>query len=135
MFSKSNSSERQLVLCDKDINGGDPTFLDIGNHHPVALFGGCYHSAVICDSIKNSPERRIESVYLPGGEKASSVACCFDSAVGFSRHILLVSKEGHVFGYGSNNYGQLGLGKDKEKSASFIKICSLILYEIRAAYA
>lgn len=57
------------------------------------------------------------------------------SLSGTYSHILLVSKEGHVFGRGSNNYGQLGLGKEKEKSTSFIKISSLIQYEIMAAYA
>ena len=39
---------RQLIFCDQDINGGSPVFLDIGDHYPVALFGGHSHSASIC---------------------------------------------------------------------------------------
>ena len=63
MFSKSIGNERQLVLCDCEIN--DTVFLDIGNHHPVSLFGRYYHSAAIGNegevifinrnSVKNSP--------------------------------------------------------------------------------
>ena len=84
MFSKSDGIGRQLVLCDKLINGGDPVFLNIGNHHPVSLFGGLCHTAAIgskgevifinSKSIKKSPNSPITAVSLPDVEKASSVA-------------------------------------------------------------
>ena len=101
MFSKMSDSGRQLVLCDQGINGGDPVFLDIGDHHPVSLFGGYRHSATICsegevifinrNSVKKSPETRIESVSLPEGEKASSVACCYDSVFAMRSNGRLLS--------------------------------------------
>ena len=100
MFSKSTGNERQLVLCDCEINEGDPVFLDIGNHHPVSLFSGFYHSAAIGsegeviiinrNSVKNSPNSPIAYVSLPEGEKASSVACCDDS-------VVVLSSNGRVF--------------------------------------
>ena len=83
MFSKSCCDERQLVLCDDDINEGDPTFLGIGNHHPVSLYGCYYHSAAIGSEgevifiirylVIKSPHSLIEAASLPDGEKAS---CC-----------------------------------------------------------
>ena len=51
MFSKSSCNERQFVLCDSLINGSDPVFLEIGNHHPVSLFGGKYISRDINKAI------------------------------------------------------------------------------------
>ena len=48
MFSKSSGNERQLVLCDSEINREEPVFLDIGNHHKLSLFSGYPHSAAIC---------------------------------------------------------------------------------------
>lgn len=48
MLSKSSGAGRQLVCCDDEINDGNPVYLDIGNKNPVALFGGCNHSASIC---------------------------------------------------------------------------------------
>ena len=91
MFSKSSGNKRQLVLCDIYINGGNPVFLDIGNHHPMSLFGGSLHSAVIGSkgevifingySFLNSPNSPIAAVSLPDNEKASSVACCENSVV------------------------------------------------------
>ena len=90
----SSGSRRQLVLCDSEINGGHPVFLDIGDEYPVSLFGGCYHSAAISNkgevifinrsSVQNSPESKIKTVCLPDGEKAVSVACCNDSVVALS---------------------------------------------------
>lgn len=50
-------------------------------------------------------------------------------------HILTVTKEGRVFGRGSNESSQLGLGKETESVYSFFEIPSLEKYEIRAAYA
>ena len=181
MLSKKKGSERQLVICDSYINRGNPVFLDIGNHHPVTLFGGCSNSAAICskgeiifislNSVMNSPKAKIESVSLPDEEKASSVACCESSIVvlssnnrvfssrvslngklefsevlelkgkeivyisGVMEHILTVSKEGRVFGRGSNESGQLGLGKETKKAPSFVEISSLEGYDIKAAYA
>ena len=100
MFSKSNGNGRQLVYCDCYINAGNPVFLDIGNQQPIALFGGYSHAAAISNegeiifinrhSIRKSPESRIEAVSLPGGEKASSIACCEDS-------VVVLSSNGQVY--------------------------------------
>ena len=179
MFLKNN--EKKLVLCDCDINGGEPVFLDIGNHQPVALFGGNYHSAAIGsegevifinrNSIKNSPNSPIEAGFLPEDEKASSLACCdysfivlsskgrvFKSPIesngvlnfspvselsgheiicvsGTRNYFLAVSKEGRVFGCGSNEFGKLGLGNETKLVSFFTEISSFGGLEIRAAYA
>ena len=182
MLAKRRGSGRQLVLCDEYINGGREVFLDIGDHAPVALFGGFHHAAAICEegeviiinrySVKKSPGSRIEAARLPGREKASSVACCrdsvfalsasgrvFASGVGVSgcvpvftdvaelsgkeivcvsgtyEHCLAVSKEGRVFGRGSNSRGQLGLGRGTGEVSSFTEISSLGRREIRSASA
>ena len=46
-------------------------------------------------------------------------------ASGKNDHSLAVSKEGHVFGCGSNKNGRLGLGKETESVSSFTEISSL----------
>lgn len=176
LYMLSKNDGYQLVLCDKDINGGDPVFLDIGNHQPVSLFGGCSYAAAIGsegeiifinrNSVKKSPGMQIDTFSLPDGEKASSVACC-DSSVfvlstngrvfklrvlnfsiveelsgheivclsGTYCHCLAVSNDGRVFGCGSNEFGQLALGKGTESVPSFNEIASLNNLEIRHAYA
>ena len=100
MFTKSCGSGRQLVFCDYGINGGTPVFLDIGSKEPVSLFGGYCHAAAICtdgevifinrDSVANSPSSRIDAVSLPGGEKATMVAC-------LSNSVFALSWSGRVF--------------------------------------
>ena len=114
-------------------------FLDTGNQEPVALFGGFYHAAAISskgdvifinrDSVRNSPSSRIPSFSLPNSEKASSVACCSKSIVvelsgkeiacvsGKHEHCLCASREGRVFGRGSN--GQLGLSSRSQNDSYF----------------
>ena len=94
LYLFSSSSGRQLVFCDKDINGGHPVFLDIGNEYPVSLFGGELHSAAITnkgevifinrDAVIKSPELHIASISLPDKDKAVSVACCNNSVVALS---------------------------------------------------
>ena len=54
---------------------------------------------------------------------------------GFNDHCLAVSKEGRVFGRGSNERGQLGLGEKKRASPRFVEIRSLIGKGVRAAHA
>ncbi|KAK8835261.1 hypothetical protein M9Y10_027871 [Tritrichomonas musculus] len=155
MFSKSCCDERQLVLCDDDINEGDPTFLGIGNHHPVSLYGCYYHSAAIGSEgevifiirylVIKSPHSLIEAASLPDGEKASFVVLSskgrvFTSWIKRESCILYFSiaselSQGRVFGRGSNKWGELGLGERTESVSSFTEISSLVGYEIRAAYA
>lgn len=53
---------------------------------------------------------------------------------GTNDHCLAVTKEGRVFGRGSNGLGQLGLGKGKSRVLSFTEIVSLNC-KIRSAYA
>ena len=52
-----------------------------------------------------------------------------------SLHCQAVSKEGHVFGRGSNSNGQICLGKETKSVSSFTEISSLLGYKISAAYA
>ena len=54
---------------------------------------------------------------------------------GTNEHCLAINKEGRVFGRGSNDHGQLGLGEEADSVSSFTEISSLEGYEIRAAYA
>ena len=82
---------KQLVYFSKDINGGNPVFLDIGNEEPVSLFGVYHQVAAISDygdvifinrdAVKNWTNSMIADISLPNGEKASSVACLSDSLV------------------------------------------------------
>lgn len=100
MFNKSRDGGIQLVFCDKDVKQGNPIFLNTGNKQPVALFGGLCDAAAICkdgeiiyinrNSVRESPESQIEIVSLPNGEKASSVACCYES-------VVVLSANGRVF--------------------------------------
>lgn len=100
MLKKSSGNGNQLVLCDSDINGGNPVFLDIGDEEPVALFGGRSHSSAISikgevifinhQAVKNSPSSRIAAVSLPSGEKASFVAC-------IKKQVVVLSSNGRVF--------------------------------------
>ena len=48
---------------------------------------------------------------------------------------MAVSKEGRVFGCGSNEHGKLGIGKETKSVLSFTEISSLGRYEIKSAYA
>ncbi|WP_334089870.1 RCC1 domain-containing protein, partial [Helicobacter typhlonius] len=51
------------------------------------------------------------------------------------KHFLAVSREGRVFGRGSNSRGELGLGQQTSSISSFTEISSLKGHKIRAAYA
>ena len=182
MFSKISGKGRQLVYCDKEINGGNPVFLDIGEVEPVSLFGGFYHAAAISEkgdiifinrySVKNSPNSHIAATSLPDGEKASCVSCLekfvfvlssngrvFSSLIesgsnnlrfsavselaneeiicisGTHKHCLAVNKEGRIFGFGSNEYGQLGIGDGTKSVSLFTEISSFKGYKIIASYA
>lgn len=65
-------------------------------------------------------------------ELANYEIVCVSGTYGFC---LAVSKEGLAFAFGSNNDGQLGLGKETSSVSTFTKISSLSGHEIRAAYA
>lgn len=54
---------------------------------------------------------------------------------GLYDHCFAVSKEGRVFGRGSNNSGQLGISKETKEVSKFSEISSLKKYRIKAAYA
>lgn len=96
MLAKSDWSGWQLVFH----IGSREVFLDIGDDEPVALFGGYQNAAAICEegevifinreTVINSPESPINASILPGGEKASSVACC-------NEPVFLLSASGRVF--------------------------------------
>ena len=54
---------------------------------------------------------------------------------GTNEHCLAVSDDGHVYGYGSNNSGQLGNIEEISNNETFKMILSLEEYNIKAAYA
>lgn len=54
---------------------------------------------------------------------------------GKNKHCIAVSKECNVFVRGSNEYGQLDLGKEILLASSFMKISMLKQYKKSAAYA
>ena len=125
LFSKNNRRHSmQLVYCDKKINEGTPIYLDIGNSNPLALFGGDHNMAAICsegeiifinrDFLIKSPEAKIEVVWLPDGEKASSVACCY-------HNVFVLSSNGRVF---SSPF------KEESNDLTFSEVCELSCKEI-----
>lgn len=181
--SRSYSNERHLIFCHQSYNDGTPISFSLGNHQPIALFGGYSHPACIlndgsfvfinCHLITPEMNNSLINIYtLPNGEKASSIACCEEyifvltsncrvfsspiskesNSLSFTkvdelynieiicisssyRHCLAVSKEGRVFGFGTNKDGQLGLGENIKSVSSFTEISSLDRYEIRAVSA
>ena len=54
---------------------------------------------------------------------------------GTREHFFAVSKNGRVFGRGSNEFGRLGLGEGINSCLLFTEISALRKYEIKAAYA
>ncbi|KAK8844349.1 hypothetical protein M9Y10_024563 [Tritrichomonas musculus] len=77
----------------------EPIFLNINGREPVGIFGGHLSAAVIdtegaiiviTESVFESPNKPIESNFLPNSEKAVSVACLKDS-------IFALSSTGRVF--------------------------------------
>lgn len=54
---------------------------------------------------------------------------------GSSQHCFAVTEDGCVFGRGSNEAGELGIGKGTEKVTKFREISSLNRYKIKHAYA
>lgn len=182
MCSKSKGKGRQLILCNSDINEGQPIFLNIGNQDPIALYGGAFYAAAISSEgkiifinsslIEKSPLSSIRSYTLPDGAKASSVALInnkcyvlssngqvFSSYVkrkinnllfsyveqlqnekivylsGTESHALAVTRDGRVFGCGSNEHGKLGFNKKRENVYYFTEIHALKRIKISAAYA
>lgn len=57
------------------------------------------------------------------------------SVSGTWNHCFAVSEEGKVFGFGSNESGKLGLGKEITKVNIFTEIKTLNKYKIKMAYA
>lgn len=83
------------------------SFVDTENYSNILNFS-------IVDELKD-----IEIVYLSG-------SC---------DHFLAVSNDGRVFGYGSNEFGQLGIGQEIQSTSLFTEIQSFGRYKITAAYA
>lgn len=54
---------------------------------------------------------------------------------GIFSHCLAVSKKGRVFGFGSNDFGILGLDERTTFVSSFTEISSLNEYKIRSAFS
>lgn len=91
-----------------------PTFLNIKHAIPVSLYGGYSNAAAIDtdgsiifvpESTSTYPESLIESIGLPDGEKAISVACC-------DTFIIVLSSNGHVYRSSSSGTSDLTLIED-----------------------
>lgn len=90
----------QLALSYKNINSEFPLFLSIDGRLPVSLFGGYFNAAAIDSEggvifvnfrkVMTSPTAKIETFFLPGNEKAVSVACCKD-------FIFVIGMSGRLF--------------------------------------
>lgn len=100
LVSNQNSDKKQLVYAHSNYSGSTPLFLNINDHNPVKLFGGNEAAAaidaegsimIITESVLKSPSNIIEALSLPGGEKASSLACC-------KKSVIALSCSGRVFG-------------------------------------
>lgn len=78
--------------------------------------------------IRRSRELYFSAVSEPDDEEIVCISGTF-------QHCLAVSKESPIFGFGSNEEGQLGLGEEIKRFSSFTEISSLDEYDIRAAYA
>lgn len=161
----------QLALVYQGENNGRPLFLNIGNSHPVELFGGRLNAAaidskgsilIITDIVFKSPLSPIKPSCLPNNERAICLGCCDDFIIALSSsgkvyecdisnksnistfsevtelknincihvsgaftHCFVVTKDGHVYGRGSNENGKLGLGQSVKKVDKFTEISSL----------
>lgn len=85
-----NGENNQLAYVYKKENKGVPLFLNLNNHNPKYLFGGCDVSVAVCSdgsmfvitkSVFKSPNDEMESFYLPNDEKPISIAVCIDCFV------------------------------------------------------
>lgn len=100
MISPSKPEQKmRLAYVRQNQNDGKPLFLNIGQNNPIALYGGNQRAGVInsdgsiitiTKSIFNSPEAEIQSVSLPKGKKAVSLACC-------DHYVFALSLHGHVY--------------------------------------
>lgn len=108
LVSNQNSDKKQLVYAHSNYSGSTPLFLNINGHNPVKLFGGDEAAAaidaegsiiIITESVIKSPSNIIEALSLPGGEKASSLACC-------KKSVIALSCSGRVFGCDLINGGK-----------------------------
>lgn len=100
LFTSPDQKERnQLAYSSNRIENEFPIILNIGDSNPISLFGGFDNSAAItddgsiiyiCTNIDKSHKARINPVFLPGGEKAVSLACCKD-------YLFALSQSGSVF--------------------------------------
>ena len=82
----------QLVYCDQKIKEGTPIYLDFLVVSTIQTVI-CNEGEIIFinrDFLIKSPEAKIESVWLPDGEKASSVAFCY-------HNVFVLSSDGRVF--------------------------------------
>ena len=77
--------------------------------------------------------------YRGNGLKMTIVRELFDTEItsiaGTYSHCFAISKDGKVFGRGSNEYGQLGIGEGEELTDEFVEIRSLNKYKIKSASA
>lgn len=105
IFPSIQGNGARLAYVYQDKNEGQSLFLNIGNNRPVTLYGGNHCAGVITTkgsilviskSILKQPEAEIESVSLPNGEKAISLACC-------DHHIFALSMKGHIYQSNSEN--------------------------------
>lgn len=115
---KDIEKDRQLYISYSKINSNQPLFVNIGDRHPVALFGGCFHTAAIDDQgdvifIHNKSyevdlsTKIFPSSPIPNGEKAISVAILYKT-------VFVLSSSGKVYESNANDDNNLTFSDVKE---------------------
>lgn len=83
LYIATNNSKNQLIYSCSQLNGPHPLFLNTGKEKPVTIFGGCSNCASITSdgtiliipmNAFKFPNRQIEAVSLPSGQKAVKIA-------------------------------------------------------------
>lgn len=83
---------------------------------------------VYSSSIPSNNELNFSKVKELDGIEIVDISASFD-------HCLAVSKNGKTFGFGSNEYGQLGLGRLKKEVKKFTEISSLKKFSVCKVFA
>lgn len=99
IYLVSDGNTNHLVYTNTQMKETKPVILNTNGHNPVSLFGGSTSAAAIDSEggifnissiLYYNPTSPLQQILLPDGEKASSVACCFE-------FIIALSTTGRIF--------------------------------------
>ena len=108
--------QEELVFFSYGMNQGQPLFLDLDGHHPVALYGGEERSACIDEEgavfvvsrlCFSSP--RPTRIVLPNNLKVVYICCCDD-------FLVVLANDGHLY------YNGELIGHDQTDPTSFVEV-------------